>query len=286
MFDRLDTEDYTIRIPMPELPEVETIARRLETGGLPGKEILSLEMRWPRHIALPTAERAREIVVGRRFESIARRGKFLVFELAGWHMLIHLRMSGDLRLEDSGAPLQKHDLTIWRLSGGSDLRFHDPRRFGRVWITEHPEEVLGRLGPEPLDASFSAAELGDRLVLHRRLLKPLLLDQTFVAGIGNIYADEALHRARLHPLRLSDSLSSEEARRLWRGIRAALRAGLHHHGTSIDWVYREGRHQHLLRVYGREGQSCGVCGTVIRRIKVGQRSSYFCPYCQKVPRKK
>jgi formamidopyrimidine-DNA glycosylase len=270
---------------MPELPEVETISRRLNAEGLVGKTILSLEVRWPRHIATPAPEIARAILAGLRIESVSRRAKFLVFQLTGWHLLIHLRMSGDIRLEPSLSPWEKHDLTIWHLSDGRDLRFNDPRRFGRVWLTQHPEDILARLGPEPLEASFTAVVLRGLLAARKRVLKPLLLDQTFVAGIGNIYADESLHRARLHPLRRSHTLTAVEVARLWKGIRAALRAGVRHNGTSIDWVYRGGRHQHRLRVYGREGESCGVCGGKICRILVGQRSSYFCPRCQPRPRR-
>jgi formamidopyrimidine-DNA glycosylase len=270
---------------MPELPEVETIVRRLIAGGLVGTSILSMDLRWARHLAIPEKELAQRKIAGQLVDAVTRRGKFLVFGLGRWTMLVHLRMSGDLRLEDSAVPLRKHDLTIWRLSDGRELRFHDPRRFGRVWLTDRPGDVLGRLGPEPLDTHFTAASLQALLAARHRQLKPLLLDQTFLAGIGNIYADEALYRARIHPLRISDSLSAAEAARLWRGIREALRAGLRHNGTSIDWVYREGRHQHLLQAYGREGKPCARCGAILRRIIVGQRSTTFCPRCQKRPRK-
>jgi formamidopyrimidine-DNA glycosylase len=270
---------------MPELPEVETIVGRLIEGGLIGNQILSMELRWLRHLAFPDPESARGLLEGQKVETISRRGKFLVFRLTNCYLLIHLRMSGDLRVEDSSLPTEKHDLTIWRLSDGRELRFHDPRRFGRVWLTAQPETVLGRLGPEPLEARFTADTLSRMVSERHRQLKPLLLDQTFLAGIGNIYADEALHRARLHPLRPSDSLTEGEVRRLWKGIRGALFAGLRHNGTSIDWVYREGRHQFRLRAYGREGKPCPRCGAGIRRIKVAQRSSYFCPRCQRAPRK-
>lgn len=270
---------------MPELPEVETIARSLREPrpGQPtilGRTIESVTLRWPRHVALPAPEAFVQDLRGRSIESISRRGKYLLLRLDGMWLLLHLRMSGDLRVLPSDAPLERHDLTLLHLSGGVDLRFHDTRRFGRLWLVNDPSQILGPLGPEPLEATFTEEELAQRLHGRRRLLKPLLLDQTFLAGLGNIYADEALHRAGLHPLRRSDSLRPGEIRALWRGIRAALRAGLRHNGASIDWVYRGGDFQNHLRVYGRAGERCRACGTRIRRIRVGQRSTHFCPHCQ------
>jgi formamidopyrimidine-DNA glycosylase len=270
---------------MPELPEVETIAedlRRAAESGLPlvGEMLIGATLRWPRHVAAPGPGEFASRLQGQRVRGVARRGKFLTLDLDHDTLLIHLRMSGDLRMTLSSAPLEKHDLTLLHTAAGHDLRFNDPRRFGRVWLVDDPQAVLGALGPEPLASDFTAAAFAERLAAHRRRLKPLLLDQTFLAGVGNIYADEALHRARLHPLRRSDRLNPEETRRLWRGIRAALRSGLRHHGASIDWVYRGGDFQHHFRVYGRTGEPCLACATPIRRIRVGQRSTHFCPFCQ------
>jgi formamidopyrimidine-DNA glycosylase len=271
---------------MPELPEVETIARKLREGcgGEPailGREILTVEIRHPKPVAFPSADEARKRMSGRTFEEISRRGKFLVCRLSRGFLLVHLRMSGDLQVVPAGQVLRKHDHIVWHLSGGVDLRFHDPRRFGRIWLVDSPEEILGALGPEPLEPGFTAARLGEMLRARRRLLKPLLLDQTFIAGLGNIYTDEALHRARLHPLRRSDSMRKDEVARLWHGIRAALRVGIARNGASIDWVYRGGEFQHHFRAYGRTGEACPRCGAKIRRIVVGQRSTYFCPKCQR-----
>jgi formamidopyrimidine-DNA glycosylase len=271
---------------MPELPEVETIARRLRTGcgeepALPGCEIIGVEIRHPKPIAAPDPDAARERMRSQTFCDISRRGKFLVCRLSRDFLLIHLRMSGDLQLFPAGRELRKHDHVIWHLNGGWDLRFHDPRRFGRVWLVDSPDMILEALGPEPLAPEFTAAKLEGMLRGKRRQLKPLLLDQTFIAGIGNIYADEALYRARVHPLRCSDTLHKKEAARLWRGIRAALRRGIAQDGASIDWVYRGGEFQNSFRVYGREGEPCLKCGAKIRRIIVGQRSTFFCPRCQR-----
>jgi formamidopyrimidine-DNA glycosylase len=275
---------------MPELPEVETIARKLREGcgeqpAILGREILSVEIRHPKPIAFPAAEVARERMRGRAIEGISRRGKFLVCRLSQGFLLIHLRMSGDLQVFPSGQPPRKHDHVVWHLSGGVDLRFHDPRRFGRIWLVDETTKILEPLGPEPLAPEFTAARLGGMLRVRRRLLKPLLLDQTFLAGLGNIYTDEALHRARLHPLRRSDTLRKEEVTRLWHGIRAALRVGIAQDGASIDWVYRGGGFQNHFRVYDREGERCKKCGAKIRHTVVGQRSTYYCPKCQQKSRR-
>jgi formamidopyrimidine-DNA glycosylase len=195
-------------------------------------------------------------------------------------LLIHLMMSGDLGMLPAGEPPRPHDHTILTLDSGWELRFNDPRKFGKVLLLPRPEQLLGGLGPEPLSPHFTRQVLAERLSGLGRTLKPLLLDQAFLAGLGNIYADEALHRARLHPMRRSDSLRPEEVAALWRGIRQALRAGLRHNGASIDWVYRGGDFQNHFRAYGRTGEPCPVCGTPIQRIVVGQRSTHFCPHCQ------
>jgi formamidopyrimidine-DNA glycosylase len=275
---------------MPELPEVETIARKLREGcgvepSILGRTILAVEVRWPRHIASPAGDEFLQAVAGQTIRSVSRRGKFLVLHLSGGYLLIHLRMSGDLSVVPAGEPLRKHDLTVWHLSGAVDLRFHDPRRFGRVWLTGNPGGVLDRLGPEPLAPEFTAAHLGRMLQARRRQLKPLLLDQSFLAGLGNIYTDESLYRARLHPLRRSDMLRPAEIARLWRAIRGTLRAGIVRNGASIDWVYRDGSFQNHFRAYGRAGKRCGRCGVNIRRIVVGQRSTFYCPRCQRAGRK-
>lgn len=270
---------------MPELPEVETIARQLREGHedfppLPGKQVERVTLRWPRHIARPSAAAFRRRVRGRTFRDVGRRGKYLVFALDQATLLVHLKMSGDLYLARPGQPRQRFDHTVFHLDDGWQLRFSDSRKFGRVFLVDDPQVVLEPLGPEPLSSAFTAEELAARLHRRRRALKPLLLDQTFLAGLGNIYADEALHRARLHPLRRSDSLSQDEAGRLWDGIRQALAEGLHHNGASIDWVYRGGDFQNHFRVYQRTGEPCPVCGTPIRRRVIGQRASHFCPGCQ------
>jgi formamidopyrimidine-DNA glycosylase len=273
---------------MPELPEVETIVQALKQGyagrpPLPGRRIESLSLRWPRHIAEPSVPVFRRRMRGQTIHDVTRRGKYFVIPLDQGTLLIHLKMSGDLNVTERQAPRGRFEHTILHLDGDWDLRFSDARKFGKMYLLADPDSILGPLGPEPLSRAFTPAVLAARLAQHDRRLKPLLLDQTFVAGLGNIYADEALHRARLHPLRRSRSLAPEEIGALWRGIRAALRQGIRHNGASIDWVYRGGDFQNHFRVYQRAGEACPVCGTIIVRTVIGQRSSHFCPRCQPEP---
>jgi len=270
---------------MPELPEVETFVRRLRAP-LVGRTITGVTLQWPRHVATPSPRQFARQIRGRRIESIGRRGKYLVFCLDGGVLLIHLKMSGDLAVAAAGTTPDKHAHTVFHLDDGREFRFSDTRKFGRVYLVSRPEEVTGHLGPEPLDGAFTARALGERLAARSRALKPLLLDQTFLAGVGNIYADEALHLAGLHPLRKSDTLTAEEARRLWRAIRRVLRRGIQLNGASIDWMYRGGSFQEILRVYDRAGEPCPTCGAPIRRILVGQRGTHFCPRCQPARRKR
>jgi formamidopyrimidine-DNA glycosylase len=273
---------------MPELPEVETIARNLrlgtdETPALIGETISSGVVLWDRSLQFPSPTEFSQNIVGQRIEAISRRGKYLLLFLAGTTLLFHLRMSGDLLVETADKPIAPHHRLVLNLESGRRLAFNDPRKFGRAWLTPNPEMVLGKLGPEPLDEQFTAADLFQRLHRKHRQLKPLLLDQTFLAGIGNIYGDEALYLAQLHPLMLSDSLSYEQAAALWSGIRQVLREGIQRNGASIDWVYRGGEFQNYFMVYQRTGEACYRCGTPIRRIEVGQRGTHFCPSCQVLP---
>jgi formamidopyrimidine-DNA glycosylase len=268
---------------MPELPEVETIANNLRPA-LVGKTILNANLRWKRTLATPSAAKFKRGIRGQEIRGISRRAKFLVFQLSLDFLVIHLRMSGDMLAVIGGYTPAKHDRLILELSGDTTLVFHDPRKFGRAWLVKDPNEVLGNLGPEPLGPVFTAQWLYENLRQRKRQLKPLLLDQTFVAGIGNIYADEALHRARLHPLVRSDRVSEKRAEDLWLAVRAVLEEGIRRNGASIDWVYRGGDFQNHFRVYGRGGETCPVCGTIVERITVGQRSTHFCPSCQVLER--
>jgi formamidopyrimidine-DNA glycosylase len=264
---------------MPELPEVETITRTLRPV-LIGRTILSADLRWPRTLAAPTPATFKKRLKGQRIESISRRAKFLDLQLSDAHLLIHLRMSGDLLVVLGGYQPAKHDRLIVHLSEDTSLVFSDPRKFGRVWLVNDPAEIFRDLGPEPLSEAFTPDLFYSALRTRQRQLKPLLLDQAFLAGLGNIYTDEALHLAKLHPRSLSDSLTKKQAKGLWQAIREVLEEGVRRNGASIDWVYRGGDFQNHFRVYGRAGEPCHVCGTTIERITVGQRGTHICPQCQ------
>ena len=264
---------------MPELPEVETIARVLRPQLL-GRTIILSQVFWERSLSGLTSEQFGSQITGQQILGVSRRAKYLDIQLADYHLFIHLRMSGDLTIKTAAYQPEKHDRLILKLSDGSQLVFNDTRKFGRAWLTTRPEDVIGALGPEPLDPGFTPQLLHARLIERHRQIKPLLLDQAFLSGLGNIYADEALHLSRIHPLRNSDTISIDEAGRLHGAIQTVLLAGIEHNGASFDWVYRGGGFQNYFRVYGREGQPCPVCGASIQRIVVGQRGTHFCPHCQ------
>jgi formamidopyrimidine-DNA glycosylase len=279
---------------MPELPEVETIVRALRMGGrgqsfILGKVVEGAQVLWKRTLAEPGIQQFQSRIAGQKIREINRRGKFVVIQLNPLYLLFHLRMSGDLRvepqLERTGReiPLQSHDRLILVFSDQTRLVFNDPRKFGRAWLVENPQRILGELGTEPLDENLTSEAFQQMLQLHSRQLKPLLLDQKFLAGLGNIYTDEALHLAKLHPLMNSRNVSPKQAAGLLKAIRRVLREGIKRNGASIDWVYRGGDFQNHFRVYQCTGEPCPVCGSAIQRIIIGQRSSHYCPVCQPAP---
>jgi formamidopyrimidine-DNA glycosylase len=265
---------------MPELPEVETIVRFMNPQ-LEGRVIQSTLLLWNRTLAMPSPRAFKSRIVGQAILKVDRRAKFLHLQLSRDHLFIHLRMSGDLWIKEPGYRADKHDRLLINLSDGKWFVFNDPRKFGRVWLTDNPAEVTGSLGPEPFDPAFTPQVLYSRLQTRHRHIKPLLLDQSFLAGLGNIYTDEALHMAGIHPLTESDKISIQKANKLFYAIRSVLEAGILHNGASIDWVYRGGDFQNYFRVYGRTGEPCPVCRTPIERISVGQRGTHFCPKCQR-----
>ncbi|HKH15215.1 MAG TPA: bifunctional DNA-formamidopyrimidine glycosylase/DNA-(apurinic or apyrimidinic site) lyase [Solirubrobacterales bacterium] len=272
---------------MPELPEVETIRRQLEPE-ITGRRIVAAEVldeRWARPTRPREVERA---LAGRTIEGVERRGKYLLLRLEGDSTLaMHLRMTGNLLLED-GSPDPPYLRAQLRLDGGRRLLFTDPRRFGHaVVLRDHEldQYFAARLGVEPLSDALTAAELCRRAAGRRAPLKSFLLNQLGVAGIGNIYADEALFRAELHPLSPAGSMKPEDCERLRLGIVEALEAGLRSGGASID-DYRDARGQQgamqdEFLVHTREGKPCPRCGGEIERIVVAGRSTYFCPSCQR-----
>lgn len=279
---------------MPELPEVETIARTL-TGAhkasalsIIDREIQDVLVLWEGTLANQQPEVFITRVKNQRVQSVGRRGKFLVFTLSKDTLLVHLRMSGDLRLEKTGddegleVPLQKHDRLALVFTNGIRLAFNNTRKFGRVWLVSDPREFFDDLGPEPFEEELDVERFHGMLQQHKRQLKPLLMDQHFLAGMGNIYTDEALFRAKLHPIRRSSTLSKEESALLLDSIRSVLQEGIRRSGASIDWVYRGGDFQNYFNVYRRTGGPCPVCGTPIERLVIGQRGTHICPNCQRV----
>lgn len=270
---------------MPELPEVETVARGLR-GPLLGRTITAVTVCWPRSIACPPPNEFRGAVAGRQVTSVGRRGKYVVLGLDRGYLLIHLKMSGRLYVVPPGQEPDRHEHTVFHLDDGHQLRFRDVRKFGRIYLVDEVEEVTGDLGPEPLADEFTLAEFRRRLERRSGRLKSLLLNQSFLAGLGNIYADEVLFQARLHPLRRADTLTVAEQEALYEAIRDVLRRAVANRGTTLgDGGYLDargeaGQYQAQISVYGRTGEPCRRCGVPIERLVVGSRSSHFCPCCQ------
>ncbi len=271
---------------MPELPEVETIAVGLRRRAV-GLRIDEIRLLWPKLLRGAAADLRR--LRGKRILDIRRRGKMLLVSCEGdLHLLFHLKMTGQFHWTERAVPTDKHTrLRIAFRGGGPELRFRDVRKFGvlRILATPRPLEAapLRALGPEPL--AVSGPEIARLLARRKGRLKSLLLNQAFLAGIGNIYADEILHAAGLHPLRTSSSLTTSEARRLASSVAKILNAAVEAGGSSIrdykDADGVDGSFQSRHRVYGRKGEPCLRCGAPVERRVIGGRSSFFCPKCQK-----
>ncbi len=270
---------------MPELPEVETIARDLRHD-LVGRRIVDVEVRWERTVATPPAAELKAALVGLQIMGADRRGKFLLFPLSqGRTLLIHLRMTGQLHVVDAAAPLDAHTHLVLTLDSGRRLIFRDMRKFGRVYVTSNPAEVLGELGPEPLNPDFTSQQLAARLAGRKAPIKSLLLDQRVVAGIGNIYADEILFKAFIDPRRPGRDLLPNDVARLHTATRQVLAQAIFDRGSSLQNYRRPGgaagQNQERHQVFRRTGKSCPRCGATIERIVIGQRSTHFCPQCQR-----
>ena len=272
---------------MPELPEVHTIAQDLDKL-IRGKQIASATIRWERIITCPDPDEFRRRITGTTILGVARRGKFLVLQLsAEGCLLVHLRMTGQLLTTPPPDSDRKHVHVVLNFADGTSLYYVDQRKFGRFCLVDDTGPILDCLGPEPLSDAFSRDEFGRMLAERRRRIKPLLLDQHFLAGLGNIYVDEALHAAGIHPMRRADELSREEVVRLRDSIVAVLQCGIANRGTTLS-DYRDARgdagsNQEHLQVVRRQGQPCLQCGTPIERMKLEQRGTYFCPVCQPAP---
>jgi formamidopyrimidine-DNA glycosylase len=265
---------------MPELPEVETYVRSLRAGLL-GRTITGLTVKWPRSIKTPL-KKIRGSLPGSKIIGIERRGKYILIQLdpASW-LVIHLKMSGRLAIHPRSEPADRHAHTIFHLDGDEDFRFRDIRKFGRVYFVENHESVTGSLGPEPLSEEFTPACFLSMLRRRKGRLKPLLLKQEFIAGIGNIYSDEICFEAKLDPRRKVEGLSDREISRLHQAIRGVLDRGIASQGASLDEVYAGGSFQNEVAVYRRTGEPCAACGALIERIICAGRSTHFCPRCQR-----
>ncbi len=269
---------------MPELPEVETVRREL-VPLLTSRRITRVEIYWHRLIDRPAPEIFVQHLVGTSITALRRRGKYLIFDLdSGEHWLIHLRMTGQIYVRQAQAPIDAHTHARVYLDDGGVIHYRDQRKFGRFYLVRDEDQVVGDLGPEPLSEDWQPEDLAERIRGRRARIKTLLLDQRVVAGLGNIYADEALFLARIHPACEGGRLTEAQVRRLHRAIRQVLLEALRARGSTMSTYIppseRRGEYQQQRRVYRRKGQPCPVCGTPIEHMKLSGRSTYFCPRCQ------
>jgi formamidopyrimidine-DNA glycosylase len=271
---------------MPELPEVETIRRDLAASAR-GRRIVSVKVRHPGSVKGTDNKKFAAKLAGRRLIDFRRRGKNLIIYLdSGQSLIVHLKMTGVLQMQNSDDSLPKAARIIFDFAGGDRLVFSDQRKFGSIQLANDLDSLSGlsNLGPEPLDRSFTARVLAERLAGRKAPIKPLLLDQTVIAGLGNIYACEALHRAGIDPRRQASSLKGDEVARLHRSIQTVLKNAIRARGSSVD-TYRDGRgksgwFQVQHRVYDRQGRRCKRCGCLVVRETLRGRGTYWCPKCQ------
>jgi formamidopyrimidine-DNA glycosylase len=265
---------------MPELPEVETIKNELAPHII-GHTITAVTLFDERIVRQPPVEEFGSRLIGETITGVGRRGKYLLFSLTGGQTLVvHLKMTGSLWL----TPPDRFVRAVIHLDGGTKIYFRDPRKFGAMWLVEDKNSVADKLGPEPLEAGFTAKTLAEALAKRTAPIKALLCDQNVIAGIGNMYADEALFLAKIHPLKPGGSLSKEEIERLYNAIKQVLTAAIVDKGASVDTYFRPdgqiGTAHFRFRVAHRRGESCPICDTPLQRLPIRNRGSYFCPKCQ------
>ncbi|MBK8026611.1 MAG: bifunctional DNA-formamidopyrimidine glycosylase/DNA-(apurinic or apyrimidinic site) lyase [Chloroflexi bacterium] len=272
---------------MPELPEVENVVRGLRAP-LIGRVAGEMWYDWPRTIRLPDPASFASRITGQTFVAAERRAKYILLRLDHDILVVHLKMTGRLYVTDA---VLSHPDDRWvhfrlGLDSGKELRFSDARKFGFVALVGSMEELAVNLGPEPLEAEFTPAYMRERLARTQRGIKAVLLDQAFVAGVGNIYADEALWRARIHPMTPASRLSAAAIKRLHTAVRGALADGVEFEGASINW-YRKpdgttGEAQNHFSAYDQTGEPCPRCGTPIEKTRAAGRGTHFCPRCQRL----
>ncbi len=263
---------------MPELPEVETVVRGLKQT-IVGETIVDLEAPWEKALK---PDDAYDSIIGKTIRNVTRRAKFIIIELDAGALVVHLRMTGKL------TPVfpEKWITVILYFRSGNALYFQDMRKFGQMVYTDKPSNLLGHLGPEPLSDTFTSQVFRTMLQSKQRVIKPLLLDQTFLSGLGNIYVDEALFQAEIQPQSIASAIPKKNTLLLHRAIQNILRASIKAQGTTIlnfsHGDNQSGTYQAALQVYGRKAQPCLICETQIEKIKLGQRGTHFCPKCQKL----
>ncbi|ARN90329.1 DNA-formamidopyrimidine glycosylase [Levilactobacillus brevis] len=276
---------------MPELPEVETVRRGL-TRLVQGATIAHVEVRYPKMVT-PDADVFTAELISRKIERIDRRGKYLLFRFSGdLTMVSHLRMEGKYDVQPEGSPVSKHTHVIFHLTDNRELRYTDTRKFGRMQLVPTGEETtlapsLGKLGPEPTAETLTLAYMVKIFGKSHKVVKPFLLDQTRIAGLGNIYADEVLWLSKINPLTPVNTLTPSQLSELRQNIIDEMALAIGGHGTTVhsfSTAFGEaGQFQNQLHVYGREGEPCERCGTELVKIKVAQRGTHFCPHCQPLP---
>ncbi|MBS4194966.1 DNA-formamidopyrimidine glycosylase [Lederbergia citri] len=273
---------------MPELPEVERVRRSL-VELVAGQKIMEVEVGWPKIIKNPEQhEQFQDALKGQTILDVDRKGKFLVFLLDDYSLISHLRMEGNYSLRKTEDPVEKHTHVIFRFSGGKELRYRDVRKFGTMHLFRKGSEwtvpPLSKLGPEPFSDEFTIEYFKGKLKNTDRVIKAVLLDQSVVSGLGNIYVDEVLFRSGIHPLRKAKSLTDREILSLREQSAATLQESINAGGSSVNTYMnshgQSGTYQNELKVYGKKDQECFNCGTAIHKIKVAGRGTHFCPICQ------
>ncbi len=275
---------------MPELPEVETIVRSLNNH-VRNRVITGVTINFAKIIANHQPAPFRNKVTGKKIIDISRRGKYIVFHLSeNWFLILHLRMTGKVIIAQDDQQETKHDHLVLTLDNDTRLFYNDTRKFGRFYLTQNPEEKLGRLGPEPLSENFRSINFYEKLQATQRRIKAVLLDQSIVAGLGNIYTDEALFEAGIHPEQPASTISRQKQKKLFFAIQNVLRKGIQNKGTSLgdgqtNYVSSDsasGSNQHSLQVFARTGRPCPKCRRPVKKIVVAQRGTHYCSNCQRL----